>query len=439
MRILAYLYQDPLLEAVAKPDWGQGTGDQGIDRVYRDLGDRTQLRQLLADCQAEPPDCVLIRRLDDLGDSVPEVTACLSQLEAMAIQLVMVEAEQSASALTTLHSLQTEHHSRQIRQGHARNRLKALPPPGAAPYGYRRGNDRYALDRSAAPVVKEFFEQFLLYGSLRGAVRYLATKYGKTISVSTGRRWLMSPVYRGDLEYGTGQVMLNTHVPIISREEGAQIDRLLRRNRAMPRRSASAPRSLSGLVTCAACGSAMTISQVTRSKVARRGTRQQGSAPPDYLYLRPIACKQQPKCKAIDYEQVLEQTIQRICEDLPRAVSGAPLPDLERIKQSVQAAIAHKQAILNQLPDLITTGVLDTETAELRTYKLRAEIADLQSKLSQLPPVNLVALIPTVSLPQFWLDLSEPERRFYFREFIRQIQLVRNMDNTWQIQLVFSF
>ncbi len=47
-----------------------------------------------------------------------------------------------------------------------------------------------------------------------------------------------------------GQILSDTHTPIISREEAAQIDRLLRRNRRLPPRTASANRSLAGLVSC---------------------------------------------------------------------------------------------------------------------------------------------------------------------------------------------
>jgi hypothetical protein len=143
-----------------------------------------------------------------------------------------------ADLLKLLQQVQREQRSRRIRQGHAQNRVMALPPPGKAPYGYRRSKHRYVVDRSTAPVVKDFFEQFLLYGSLSGAVRYLAKRYGKKIAVSTGHRWLTNPVYRGDLAYQNGELVSDTHVAILSREEAAQIDRLLRRNRRLPPRTA---------------------------------------------------------------------------------------------------------------------------------------------------------------------------------------------------------
>ncbi|MBD2181689.1 recombinase family protein [Aerosakkonema funiforme] len=427
MKIIAYLYSDPLLESPPEPNFSEWE----VEKVYRDLGGRQQLGKLLEDCQTEPPEYLLVRRVEELGDSLTEIGDCLAQLESLGIELISIAQSPTsyirADLLKLLQEIQKYQRSRRIRQGHARNRLKASPPPGKAPYGYRRGKDKYILDKSAAPVVKDFFERFLIYGSLRGAVRYLAKKYGKKISVSTGRRWLTNPVYRGDTAYQNNEIISNTHVGIISREEGAQIDRLLRRNRRMSPRSASANRSLAGLVVCAECQSPMTVARVTTPRQAK-----------EYLYLRPINCAKRPKCRAIAYEEVLQQTIATICRELPKAVAEMDLPDMGNIKVGIKSAIASKQDILAQLPSLCDTGILDTETSELRTYKLRTEIASLQQQLAQLPPVNLRETAQAVSIPQFWLDLSESERRFYFREFIRQIQLSRE-DTEWQLQVIFIF
>jgi DNA invertase Pin-like site-specific DNA recombinase len=428
LKIFAYVYSDPLLDTV--PDvlmWGWE-----VDRVYQDLGARIQLQRLLEDCQRQPGAYLLVRRLAELGDSVAEVGDRLCQLESLHIHLIAIEEtigsnDQPLRRSDLLHlseTIQDNQHSQRLRQGHARNRIKALPPPGKAPYGYRRGKDRYTVDRSTAPVVKEFFDHFLLYGSLRGSVRFLQKKYGKKISASTGQRWLTSPVYRGDLVYQNGEVVADTHAPILSRDEAAQIDRLLRRNRQLPPRSASAPRSLSGLVVCNACQSPMTI-----SRVASRKTQ-------EYLYLRPTACPKNPKCGAIAYDPVLDQTIQKICQELPPAIGN--VPPLDGMKQGITADITAKQGIIDQIPALVSSGVLDEATAEWRVYKLRTELAALQGRAAQLPPENLRAIAQLVALPQFWLDLSEAERRFYFREFLRQIQIVREAEG-WSIRLIFIF
>lgn len=428
MKIIAYLYSDPLLEPTPDPTlWGWE-----IDRVYQDFAsekfDRPQLQQLLKDCQTESINYLLIRKLEELGDSLKQVRDRLTQLEALGIQLISLDSTDNlqANSLQQFQDLQHTQRSRRIRQGHARNRVKALAPPGKAPYGYRRSRNRYIVDRATAPVVKDFFEQFLLFGSLRGAVRYLEKKYGKKISVSTGQRWLTSPIYRGDLEYQNGEVIPDAHPAILSRDEAAQVDRLLRRNRRLPARTASAPRSLAGLVTCNACQSPMTVTRVAPRKKNQK----------EYLYLRPTNCPQ--KCKAIAYDEILQATIKRICSDLPRAISEAGLPDIEKIKQQIESAIAQKQAGLDQLPDLMETGVLDQETVELRSYKIRTEIAQLQAKVAQLPPANLKAIAQNISIPQFWLDLSESERRVYLREFIRQIEIIRT-ENGWQLKINFIF
>ncbi len=435
MRSVAYLYFDPVLEPTPDLTIWQ------IDHVYQDFAieksNRSQFQQLIADCETDPIDRLIIRKLAELGDSIEEIQDRLLQLESLNITLITTESENQfeANTLQQLQKLQHDQRSHRIRQGHARNRIKALAPPGKAPYGYRRNRNRYVLDRATAPVVKEFFDRFLLFGSLRGAVRYLEKKYGKKISASTGQHWLTNPVYRGDLAYQNGETIRDAHAAILSRDEAAQIDRLLRRNRRLPSRTASAPRSLAGLVICKQCDSPMTITRTTsRSKNQK-----------EYLYLRPTRCPRQ--CKAIAYDEVLQATIDTICEALPRAVAGVTMPDLERVKQMIQAEIAQKQAILDELSGLLDRGILDTETMDLRSYKLRTEIAALQNKLAQLPPISLSAIAQTVSIPQFWLDLSESERRFYFREFIRQIDLDREAsspsgnrtDTDWSLKLNFIF
>ena len=139
MKIIAYLYSDPLLETA--PDasiWGWE-----IDRVYQDLGGRQQLQQLIEDCQNEPVDYVLIRRIEELGDSLEEVSWRFSQLESLGIYLVALDTPTTNGAdlfqlLQQIHSYQR---SRSLRRGHALRRLNAQPPPGKPPYGYRRGKD----------------------------------------------------------------------------------------------------------------------------------------------------------------------------------------------------------------------------------------------------------------------------------------------------------
>ncbi len=437
MKIVAYIYSDPLLESAPNKNiWGLE-----VDQVYQDLGGHQQLEQLIADCKLDQPDYLLVRRLEELGDNVKIISDRLNQLESLGIKIITTEQDYNLpqwsqfdhqklklNLSNLLQQIQLNKKQISLEQGHARNRLKILPPPGKAPYGYRRGQDRYIIDKSTAPVVKDFFERFLLFGSLRGAVRYLEKRYGKKISPTTGRNWLSNPVYRGSLKYKNNEIISHTHTPIINSEEAAQIDRLLRRNSRFPRRTASAPRSLAGLVVCQQCQLTMNTTQVTQHKKKT-----------EYLYLRCHKCPQSPKCRAIAYPEVLNQTIEKICLELPLAVAQLTLPNNSTIENNIRQEIKQRETIIKQLPVLIKQAVLDQETADLRNYKLRAEIAQLENKIAQLPPGNLQAIAQVVSIPQFWLDLSEAERRFYFREFIKQIEIIRNNSQSWQLQLDFIF
>jgi len=234
MRVIAYCYQDQESDAQALLELSNDNVHQHyVDQaIPSSPGYRPQLRQLLTDNRTDPADILLVAGFDALGNTLEEVGQCITELEHQGTAVIAwnanapdqtLSAQTSGAALSKVALLQlagevqNRQRSRQLKAGHARNRLKTLPPPGKAPYGYRRGQERYIIDRMAAPVVTAFVEEFLLYGSLRGAVRFVERRFGKRISVSTGRRWLTHPVYRGDLQYGDGQVMRDTHAAIISR------------------------------------------------------------------------------------------------------------------------------------------------------------------------------------------------------------------------------
>ncbi len=195
----------------------------------------------------------------------------------------------------------------------------------------------------------------------------------------------------------------------------------------MPPRTASAPNSLAGLVVCKECESQMITTKVTTFRKNK-----------EHLYLRPKNCPYKPKCQAFPEPKILEQTIETICQDFPLAVAALEMPNMDGIKNQTKQTISEKQNILEQLPNLIANNILEQQTGELRTYKLRTEISQLQNQLSQLPPVNLLETAKTVSIPQFGWDLSESERRFYFRELINKIEINRQ-DYGGNLQVIFIF
>ncbi|MCZ0903760.1 recombinase family protein, partial [Microcoleus sp. HI-ES] len=119
------------------------------------------MQQLLKDCETEPVKYLLIQRFEELGDTLQQVCSHLAQLENLGVEIIVqaeTEPRSRKNLLQILAEIQRSQHSRSIRKGHARNRIKSRIPPGKAPYGYRRGKDCYTSDKTTAPTVKDFFE-----------------------------------------------------------------------------------------------------------------------------------------------------------------------------------------------------------------------------------------------------------------------------------------
>ncbi len=440
MRTIAYFYQDILLNREEKIN----VLGLEIDQIYEDFNSRIELEKLIKNCEQNPPQYLVIRYLEELGDNFNEVINNWQKIESLKIEIIVIYQSYNSSQFlnqndqeikknlaSIFHNIEHNQRSNNLKKGHARNRLKMLPPPGRSPYGYRRGKDKYVIDRSTAPIIKDFFERFLLFASLRDVVRYLQQKYGKKIAVTTARHWLTNPVYRGDLAYQNQEIIADTHFPIITREEGAQIDRLLQRNSCFAPRSATTSHCLAGLVFCDKCGQKMKITPVSIKHKKKK-----------YLYLTPINCPENPRCKSINYNLILQETINNICVELPLIANNINSPSPDIFKNNFQAEINKKEEIISQLNVLLNQGILDQQTTQLRHYQLQKEIAQLKTKIAQLPPANLKAIASTVSIPEFWLDLSEIERRFYFREFIKKILVFSTTTNNLKnlsIKLVFIF
>ena len=157
----------------------------------------------------------------------------------------------------------------------------------------------------------------------------------------------------------------------------------------------------------------------------------------EYLYIRPQKCPLKPQCKAIAYQEVLTKTIEYICDNFPNKVKNFDSKQIEAYKTNIQEQMTEKKDILNQLSSLIQSNILDEQTAQIRRYTLNIEISKLSSQLEQLPPENLKNIAQAVSLPRFWQDLSEAERRFYFREFIRQIYIEQTSKSEWNLEINF--
>ena len=97
MTIIAYLYIDPLLESVAEAyNW-----QRKVDRIYQDFGQRLELQRLIADCQHNPPKYLLLREIEELGDTVTEICDRIKMLESLGIDIIASKENYQSSTWQT--------------------------------------------------------------------------------------------------------------------------------------------------------------------------------------------------------------------------------------------------------------------------------------------------------------------------------------------------
>ncbi|BAQ59736.1 hypothetical protein GM3708_141 [Geminocystis sp. NIES-3708] len=437
--IIAYIYIDPIIDKIPSDFlWGCE-----INKVYQDISDRKQLKKLMKDCHVNSANYLLIRSLSEFGDTLSEINQIMAKIEDLNIEIVAIEEDYNTNKFKIIKDSKTKEkliilweeirkkiYHRKLLKSHSHNRLNTLPPPGKAPFGYLKGKDSYIINRATSPIIRDFFDRFLLYSSVSDSVRYLERKYNKKIALSTAIHWLKNPIYRGDLSYKNQEIITDTHTAIISREEAAQIDRILKSHSLVKSRSASANYALAGLVRCRICQSPFRITKVTNKRY-----------PEKYLYLIPSECQGDASCKSFKYHLFLDNVINQICKDFSLLIKQINVPSPNLTKHKIEKTILEKEAILSKIQQLRIEDILDEETTYLRSYTLNLEIATLKQQMTQLPPDNLNIIASTLSNPQFWYDLSPSECRFYLREFIKKIDVmpIDNNINNYDITLNFVF
>ena len=442
VRKLGYIYRS----AILPPNSAEQSLllQAGATEIVVDLGDRQHYLNLVQKYgnQQEIALTLYLLSLTDLGETAPKIEQQVQFWLQRGVD-IWIATDNGHQSLgdrqvleTWLAQLPQELKGRHIAEGHAHNRLSRKPPPGPAPFGYRRVGDTYEIDENPAQLVRAFFDRYLLFGSIRGAVKEINQEREDGISVTTARRWLTSPVYRGDLKFKDGVTLRDTHPAILTREEAAQIDRWSRRNSPIASRSTSAPRALAGLVVCQNCDRPLRIVQATKKtqvKKQQSQTQQPQKPAKVYRYLRCNNCRY-----SVNYDLALTNTIQSVCQQLPERTSNLDSVPIESIKSRIELQIERNKSKIVTLDTEEESESRSTESddnRQLQRYLLEGENAKLGEKRDQLPPGDLAAIAQAVSIEPFWRSLSESEQRAYLREFIKQISI--NSDA--EVELEFFF
>ncbi len=299
-----YIYVDEYVD-----DGVSGTTDE----------ERENFQRLLADIQKGKINCVIVKNLARsfrnngdqsyyLGDWFPRNNVRFISLYQQPIDTYK-DPQNAQNIAVPVQGVLNEEHARgtseSVRRTFDKKREKGLHIGSFAAYGYLKDpedKNAFVIDEEAAEHVKSIFAWFLEGMSKNAIVRKLndsgilcpaaykkskGMKYKNPNAVGGNPLWcavsvgniLKNRIYAGDMVQGRYRmksykihvqetvpedewfIVENTHEPIISREDFAKVQELLRRDT----RTAPEQKSLylfSGFLRCADCGKAMTRSKV---------------------------------------------------------------------------------------------------------------------------------------------------------------------------------
>lgn len=303
--------------------------------------------------------------------------------------------------LTRLHGSTAEGESMRIsirvKDGFRRGEALVKPMRRAA-WGYRANPDGTALepDPVTFPVAQRFLvvleeRDWRLSAALRQAMEWVPFKAAGSV-----RYWLLNPVLRGGLGYGTikgkhgsyGRTVWGQHPPLLSHEQFAVVERQLRLNKGRWGHTAQyKDRLLTGLCFCATCGKRMTYHSSKRNHPA--------------VLCNVVRCSAKFRRTR---EEVVREAVNKVL--MARAAALAELAGEERESPE-------ELQLLGQIEKLEALGDADLDVA---ISAKRERLHELRQR-----PRAAAEDIAALSHPGLWALASEAELRVLYLRLVSRV------------------
>lgn len=379
--------------------------DEGVS-ARKSFSRRKEMQRLLEDIRMDAIDIIIFKCLDRWFRSVADYYKVQEILDQ---HNVLWECSQEAIYNTTttngrlmlnLKLSIAQHESDQTgdRVKYVQDGLKREGKviTGHMPIGYRIGSDkRIKIDESAAAMVQDMFQYFVVHRTILGTFRMLREKYGYNKTEGAVGRTLQNRIYIGEY-YG----IKNFCPALIDEGLFAQAQKTFS-GKTRHTRSGIIPLFF-GLLRCPACGRLLTPRNVLRNRKAttyyacRDHTHSRGC--PHKTYWR------EDRIEAALLSS-LERELQKYLADIKKASSeddtAAPAVTADELRA--------KQA---RLKELYVEGLIQRSEFDTRTGEINAQIAALRPhskvKLSYFETVaanNLIARYDGMDKPakkMFW-------------------------------------
>ena len=424
----------------------------GCDRIYSEIesgwkgrkgqsSDRIELQRLISEARdlrsQDWPVEIVFARLDRWARHVITSMSLIEELESDGITLRSLDSGviSVATAEKWLEAMQqsvfNEYYSRRIssdvKRSYDYKRSTGKPLQHKQPFGWQLSADKTQLEPNTA-IFKEtnrtYWElarelvEFYLAGNSLTALADHAAKLGIPLSGASAHRWLVNPIHQGHTWWYKKQlpkgvyrnssnnereIIYNTHAPLITSLEWAQIQQRLKDGKQNWGVNASRGLNvLQGLCVCSDCG----------RKLKRNFSPT--TANPNYMIMR--CFNNQCPGKSYPFHKIEQALIEAIVEKAYEIAKKAIQPVEEQKPPELIALEKQRADILGML------AVNQLEGLQLALEEIQAKISKLKSPAptpaSRQDMVDMAALI---SNPESYESLTLVEKRFLFSKLCSEI------------------
>ncbi|MBU2701091.1 site-specific DNA recombinase [Sporomusaceae bacterium BoRhaA] len=330
---------------------------------------------------------------------------------------------------------------------------------GFIPYGYLYNDSlkKYVIEPIAAHTVRSMFDMYLTGQYSFGAVAEKLTEQkiptprdGKYWDKTTIKQMLRNPAYIGKLRH-RGQIYDGRHDPIISEEQFATVNEMIK-NRYVQPRAKEDDNLLTGFIYCGECGARMRYKNHNWNTSKKKYNQQYYICYTQYGY-KHMSTADSCDCgfkKVLKVNQAVIEYLFSLAEN-PVEIENkikeinSEIDDPQDDNEMLREELASINKKIDRWYVAYENGDIDSEQLSGRIHKLRNRQAELETQISIVEEAKSIKKQRIISaqaikeqLPELsksWSIITPAERRALLSRIIRKVKVYK--DNNIEIELRF--
>jgi len=383
------------------------------------------LRLLKKSEEGEPT--LIIPSIKVLGFSIQSLSDNLVELLRIPNKIIVLDRKKGIQnlAFTEVSEIASGYMGSSIARAQDRNRKQYRGWVTKPPYGYKVVDRELAPNEDEWDIARDIIQIYRSDRTFRGTIAKINAKYpidkyphAREWSTTTLRVWLAYPSLRGHTRHksksGSESIRFNTHQALLSLEESADIDDLIKESKRkwnQNAKKADIEYPLKGLIFCGACGSACYRS--TSSDESMRCRRRDENT---------ALC---PNKKSTPFKLIENAVIDLIREKVPGfvdfyvAATQKPISedDNEDIK-NFKNQIAGLRLLQHQYGD--RNNILKDAIAQL-DFEVQNERQKVLVSLGTQRELMTFLGSPSARSAQFWRNLPAEEKKTAFDALVEKV------------------